>query len=62
MNLRFVPNLFCGNWTLHNHLFVESLTATFGSPQPPLNQSAACATETGILERLSVLRILESSW
>lgn len=42
-------------------LFVESRAATFGSPHSPRNQSAGAVAETGILERLSTLGILESS-
>jgi hypothetical protein len=35
--------------------------ATFGSPHSPRNQSAGAGAETGILERVSTLGILESS-
>jgi hypothetical protein len=48
-------------YTFQNQLFVESVAATSGCPQPPPIQSAAAAPELGILERLSLLRFLEGS-
>ena len=43
-----------------NHLFVESLAASFGSPQPPPIQSPAAVTKSRIFERLSALGFLEA--
>jgi hypothetical protein len=42
-------------WKSPNQFFVESPATNFGSLQPSVNQSAASASEPGILERFSAL-------